>query len=143
MLGTGLRTACEGGHMSATFTRHDPADVPAQQGGYTHGLEVSHPSRWLVVSGQTPEPLDGAVPESAEEQCRVIWDHIRAVLADATLSVKDIVKVTTYLSSRDVAPANSRVRAEVLGDHRPALTVVIAEIFDPAWLLEIEVLAAA
>ena len=129
--------------MSATFTRHDPSDVPAPEGGYTHGLEVSHPSRWLVVSGQTPEPLDGLVPESAEEQCRVIWDHIRAVLADATLSVKDIVKVTTYLSSRDVAAASSRVRTEVLDGHRPALTVVIAEIFDPAWLLEIEVLAAA
>jgi enamine deaminase RidA (YjgF/YER057c/UK114 family) len=129
--------------MSATLTRHDPADVPAPQGGYTHGLEVSHPSRWLLVSGQIPERADGGVPESAEEQCRVIWDHIRAVLADATMSVNDIVKVTTYLSNRDVAAANSEVRREVLGDHRPALTVVVAEIYDPAWLLEIEVLAAS
>ncbi len=129
--------------MSATFTRHDPADVPAPQGGYTHGFEVSHPSRWLLVSGQTPEPLDGPVPESAEEQCRVIWGHITAVLASAGLSVADIVKVTTYLSDRSFAPANTQVRTEVLGGHCPALTVVIAEIFDPAWLLEIEVLAAA
>ena len=129
--------------MSATFTRHDPSDVPAQQGGYTHGLEVSHPSRWLVVSGQIPEQLDGAVPETAEDQARVIWDHITAVLADAAMSVTDIVKVTTYLSSREVAPANSQVRSEILGDHRPALTVVVAEIFDPSWLLEIEVVAAA
>lgn len=129
--------------MSATFTRHDPPVVPAPQGGYTHGLEVSHPSRWLLVSGQIPESVDGTVPETAEEQCRVIWAHISAVLASASLSVADIVKVTTYLSSRDVAAANSQVRTEVLGGNRPALTVVIAEIFDPAWLLEIEVLAAA
>ncbi len=129
--------------MSATFTRHDPPDVPAPQGGYTHGLEVSHPSRWLLVSGQIPEQLDGAVPDAAEEQCRVIWAHISAVLASAAMSVTDIVKVTTYLSSRDVASANTQVRNEVLGDHRPALTVVVAEIFDPAWLLEIEVVAAA
>jgi len=129
--------------MSATLTRHDPPSVPAAQGGYTQGLEVSHPSRWLVVSGQVPQAPDGAVPESAEEQCRLIWEHIAAVLADATMSVTDIVKVTTYLSSRDVAAANSAVRREVLGDHRPALTVVVAEIFDPAWLLEIEVLAAS
>ena len=129
--------------MSATFTRHDPPVVPAPQGGYTHGLEVSHPSRWLLVSGQIPESADGAVPETAEEQCRVIWAHISAVLASATLSVTDIVKVTTYLSSRDVASANTQVRNEVLGEHRPALTVVVAEIFDPAWLLEIEVVAAA
>ena len=129
--------------MSATFTRHDPPTVPAQQGGYTHGLEVSHPSRWLLVSGQIPESMDGAVPKTAEEQCRVIWAHISAVLESATLSVADVVKVTTYLSSRDVAAANTLVRSEVLGDNRPALTVVVAEIFDPAWLLEIEVLAAA
>jgi len=57
--------------------------------------------------------------------------------------VTDIVKVTTYLSSRDLAAASSQVRNEVLGDHRPALTVVVAEIFDPRWLLEIEVVAAA
>jgi 2-iminobutanoate/2-iminopropanoate deaminase len=129
--------------MAATLTRHDPPDVPAPLGGYTHGLEVSHPSRWLVVSGQIPESMTGAVPDSAEEQCRVIWSHITAVLEDAAMSITDIVKVTTYLSSRDVAPANTKIRNEVLGDHHPALTVVIAEIFDPAWLLEIEVLAAA
>ena len=129
--------------MSATLTRHDPSTVPAQQGGYTQGLEVSHPSRWLLVSGQVPEALDGTVPETAEEQCRVIWKHILAVLESATMSDRDIVKVTTYLSSRSVAPANTKVRNEVLRDHRPALTVVVAEIFDPAWLLEIEVLAAA
>ena len=129
--------------MSATFTRHDPSDVPAQQGGYTHGLEVSHPSRWLMVSGQIPEQLEAAVPDAAEDQARVIWAHISAVLASASMSVTDIVKVTTYLSSRDVASANTQVRNEVLGDHRPALTVVVAEIFDPSWLLEIEVVAAA
>lgn len=128
--------------MSATLTRHDPSDVPAPLGGYTQGLQVSHPSRWLLVSGQVPEPVEGGVPEAAEEQCRLIWAHITSVLRSAAMGANDIVKVTTYLSSRSVAPANTQVRNEVLGDHRPALTVVIAEIFDPAWLLEIEVLAA-
>lgn len=130
--------------MSATFTRHDPADVPMPQGGYTNGLEVAHPSRWLHVSGQVPQTADGEVPQSAEEQCRLIWHHITSVLASAAMELGDIVKVTTYLGSRAAAPANTQVRNEVLGDHRPALTVIIAgEIFDPAWLLEIEVVAAA
>jgi enamine deaminase RidA (YjgF/YER057c/UK114 family) len=128
--------------MSATLTRHDPSDVPAPLGGYTQGLEVSHPSRWLLVSGQVPQSADGAVPESAEEQCRLIWAHITSVLRSASMSVTEIVKVTTYLSDRSVAATNTQVRKEVLGDHRPALTVVVAEIFDPAWVLEIEVLAA-
>jgi hypothetical protein len=38
---------------------------------------------------------------------------------------------------------NRKVRQEILGDLSPALTVVIAEIFDEAWLLEIEAVAAA
>ena len=130
--------------MSATFTRHDPPSVPAPQGGYTNALEVAHPSRWLVVSGQVPQTAAGEVPASPEEQCRLIWSLIAAVLDSADMDLADVVKVTTYLSSRAVAPANTQVRNEVLGDHRPALTVVVAGgIFDPAWLLEIEVLAAA
>lgn len=51
--------------------------------------------------------------------------------------------LTTFLGGRDIASVNSDVRREFLSDHRPALTVVIAEIFDPAWLLEIEAIAAA
>ena len=35
------------------------------------------------------------------------------------------------------------VRRRVLGDHEPALTVIIADIFDEAWLLEIEAIAVA
>ncbi|MFQ6392630.1 hypothetical protein ACLMAJ_04200 [Nocardia sp. KC 131] len=41
-----------------------------------------------------------------------------------------------------LAEVNTSVRREVLGDHKPALTVVLAGIFDPRWLLEIEVIAA-
>jgi hypothetical protein len=32
--------------------------------------------------------------------------------------------------------------ASKLGDHRPALTVIIADIYDSQWLLEIEAIAA-
>jgi enamine deaminase RidA (YjgF/YER057c/UK114 family) len=58
------------------------------------------------------------------------------------LTVANLVKVTTYLSDRAHADINSSVRQEVLGDHRPALTVVICGIYDPAWMLEIEAVAA-
>ena len=44
---------------------------------------------------------------------------------------------------REFAAANSAIRQELLGDHRVALTVVVAKIFDPLWLLEIEAIAAA
>lgn len=47
------------------------------------------------------------------------------------------------LGDRAHAAVNTAVRSEVLGEHCPALTVIITGIFDPAWLVEIEAIAAA
>lgn len=121
--------------------RFDPVRVPAPAGGYTHGLAVSGAERLLFVSGQTPEGPEG-LPDGFEAQCEQTWANLLAVLAEAGASVAQIVKVTTYLSDRAHATANSAIRQRVLGDHRPALTVVLAGIYDPAWLLEIEAIAA-
>ena len=59
------------------------------------------------------------------------------------MSVANLVKVTTFLASREHAILNREVRQEVLGVHAPALTVIITGIFDESWLLEIEAIAAA
>jgi 2-iminobutanoate/2-iminopropanoate deaminase len=53
------------------------------------------------------------------------------------------VKVTIFLSDRKYALENRQARQDALGSHAPALTVVIAGIFDEAWLLEIEAIAEA
>lgn len=106
-------------------------------------MELPADRRLVFISGQIPVTRDGDVPDDAEGQCRLIWQHITSCLRSAGMTVTDLVKVTTFLGSRDIASVNSDVRREFLGDHRPALTVVIAEIFDPAWLLEIEAIAAA
>ncbi len=58
------------------------------------------------------------------------------------MGVPNLVKVTTFLGDRSYAAMNSEVRREILGEHRPALTVIVADIFDPAWMLEIEAIAA-
>jgi 2-iminobutanoate/2-iminopropanoate deaminase len=122
---------------------HDHVDVPAAIGGYTNAMEVGPGQRLLFISGQIPETPSGVVPEGAEDQCRLIWEHIVACLRSAGMGVADLVKVTTFLSSRDIAPVNTTVRQEVLGEHRPALTVIVAKIFDSRWKLEIEAVAAA
>jgi enamine deaminase RidA (YjgF/YER057c/UK114 family) len=51
-----------------------------------------------------------------------------SVLTAAGLTTDNLLKVTTHLSDRRHADANARVRREMLGDHRPALTVVITGI---------------
>jgi enamine deaminase RidA (YjgF/YER057c/UK114 family) len=126
-----------------SFAAVDPPDAPVPEGGYTQALSVEGATRLLFVSGQVPETRDGEVPEQFEAQCRLVWDNILAALREAGLGVRDLVKVTTYLSDRRHAAVNGEVRRQVLGDHRPALTVVVADIFDSRWLLEIEAIAAA
>jgi 2-iminobutanoate/2-iminopropanoate deaminase len=122
---------------------HDPPPVPAAVGNYTQGLEVPAGSRLLFVSGQIPVRADGTVPSDFEGQCHAVWDNLLAVLASAGMEPEHLVKVTTYLTSRDQAEVNGRVRRERLGAVRPALTVVIARTFSAEWLLEIEAVAAA
>jgi hypothetical protein len=38
--------------------------------------------------------------------------------------------------------ANVRLRVKYLGDHRPSLTVVCAQLLVPEWKLEVEAMAA-
>jgi 2-iminobutanoate/2-iminopropanoate deaminase len=99
--------------------------------------------RLLFISGQIPVSVNGDVPDGFNSQAKVVWANLIAQLEAAGMSVSNLVKVTTFLSSREYALANRTIRQEVLGTHTPALTVIIAGTFDEAWLLEIEAIAAA
>lgn len=121
---------------------HNPDSAPAPVGNYSQGLEIPAGSRILFISGQIPETLTGEIPPDFEAQCNLVWDHILSILGAADMSVTDLVKVTTFLTDREYADVNSRVRRERLGSHAPALTVIVAQTLDPRWLLEIESMAA-
>ncbi|MFG6201367.1 RidA family protein [Nonomuraea sp. JJY05] len=119
----------------------DPATLPDATGNYTHGTLVAGGRRTVFVSGQVPWGAQGAVPEDFDSQCRLTWANVIAVLAEAGMGLRNLAKVTTYLSDRMYREANSRIRREILGDHRPALTIIITDIYSEEWLLEIEAIA--
>jgi len=120
----------------------DPPDAPQAVGGYAQGFVVPPGNGLLFISGQVPVDGDGATPFGFEAQCRQAWRNVVTVLRAADLRVENLVKVTTFLSDRKYADINSEVRRELLGAHRPALSVVVADIFEGGWLLEIEAIAA-
>lgn len=123
---------------------HFNADTaPQPAGGYTQVTSVSNATRLVFVSGQIPQDTLGEVPKSFRDQARLVWQNVIAQLNAADMTIADLVKVTTYLSSRQHAIVNREIREEILGPHKCALTVVIAGIFDERWLLEIEAIAAA
>lgn len=116
---------------------------PEASGGYCQALEVSGSSRTLYISGQIPVRKDGSTPESFDVQARLVWANVGAQLKAADMTFENIVKHTTFLAERRYREQNSKIRREILGDHAPALTVVIAKIYDEEWLLEIEAIAVA
>ena len=120
---------------------HDPSGAPTSTGGYSQGIEVAAPGRLLHVSGQIPEDPSGRVPTQFDDQCRQVWRNLKSVLASARMATADLVKVTTFLADRRYRGANSQIRQEQLGRAAPALTVIIAGIYDDEWLLEIEAVA--
>jgi enamine deaminase RidA (YjgF/YER057c/UK114 family) len=77
------------------------------------------------------------------DQARLAWRNLEAQLEAAEMSFDNLVKVTIFLSDRRYAVENRQVRQEMLGSRSPALTVIITGIFDEAWLLEIEAVAAS
>jgi 2-iminobutanoate/2-iminopropanoate deaminase len=117
--------------------------APLASGGYSQAIEIFGAQRLLFISGQIPESANGALPKEFPEQAKLAWQNVLAQLDAAAMSVKNLVKVTIFLSSRKFAAANREARQKFLGSHTPALTVIITGMFDEKWLLEIEATAAA
>ena len=118
-------------------------DAPAPAGGYSQALDVRSAQRLLFISGQIPADVQGQVPDGFRAQAELAWANVRAQLEAAGLSIANLVKVTTFLASREHTLVNREVRQQMLGPHAPALTVIITGIFDERWLIEIEAIAAA
>lgn len=118
-------------------------DAPQPLGGYVQAMEVSEASRLLFISGQVPVDLDGAVPEDFEAQARLCWSNVIAQLRAGGMTLDNLVKVTIFLSDRKYTADYRKVRNEVLSGRKVGLTTIITGIFDEAWLLEIEAIAAA
>ena len=121
---------------------HNPTEVAPPQGSYSHGLEVTPAGRLLFISGQIPEQPDGGVPTSFEEQCEVVWQNIEKILSSAQMDVTHLVKLNTFLTDAAQVKLNGEVRRRHLGTTRPASTVLVVQILDGRWLLEIEAIAA-
>lgn len=126
-------------YLSAISSAH----APQPAGSYAQAMKIEGATTLLFVSGQIPESADEQIPETFAEQAALVWRNVLAQITAAGMSVDNLVKVTTFLSSRDYAVENRVARQKALGSHTPALTVIIAGIFDERWLLEIEAVAVA
>jgi enamine deaminase RidA (YjgF/YER057c/UK114 family) len=109
---------------------------------YAQAHEIYGFQRLLFVSGQVPEDAAGNVPADYRDQYRLAFANVRARLEAAGMTFDNLVKVTIFLADRKYNAESRGLRAEILGERAPALTIVITGIYDEKWLLEIEAVAA-
>jgi 2-iminobutanoate/2-iminopropanoate deaminase len=121
----------------------NPATIAPPGGRYTHAIEVPPGASWLVVSGQVGVAPDGGTPEDIGGQTENCFRNISAILADAGMSLADVVKITVFLTDEDDIAGFRAARDRMIGEARPASTlVVVSRLVRPEWRVEIEALAA-
>jgi enamine deaminase RidA (YjgF/YER057c/UK114 family) len=109
---------------------------------YAHSIEVREPHRLVFVSGTMGLDAQSRAPTSLDEQLLLVWDNLRAILAEHAMTLDNVVRVTSYLRDAGSAEANAAARVAALGGRRVPTTAIVVETLSPEWLVEIEVIAA-
>ena len=118
-------------------------DAPAPAGTYTQAVEITGATRTLFISGQVGVDAKGNVPEDVAAQAKLAWANLQAQLHAAGMNLDNVVKITTILTDLGNMTETRRIRTEVMGDRRPASTLIVAGLANPAWKLEVEAIACA
>jgi enamine deaminase RidA (YjgF/YER057c/UK114 family) len=130
--------------METLHRQIDPAGQARSASRYSQAVETAAGLRHVFVSGQIGMNADGSVAATAREQHELCWRNVLGLLAEAGMGPEHLVRVNGYLVGADQVPVYREVRDQVLGDAKPASTVVlVAGLVLPELVVEIEAVAAA
>lgn len=118
-------------------------NAPAPAGAYSQAVEVTGATRTLWISGQVGVAIDGTVPADALAQAKLACASLLAQLEAAGMGIDNIVKLVTIVTDAAHIPASRAARSDMLGDRKPASTLIIGGLANPAWKVEIEAVAVA
>jgi len=124
-----------------------PAGFGAPLGMYSHGV-IAPAGDLVVVAGQTGVRADGSVAgDDVGSQTRQALDNVKSVLQAAGCAMTDIVRLQTFLVSRDDIPAFMDTRKQVYPTHFPAgayppnTLLIVSGLVLPSLRVEIEAIA--
>ncbi|MDH3668016.1 MAG: RidA family protein [Paracoccaceae bacterium] len=122
----------------------DPTDIVSLGvPNYSHGALTSNATEWLHLSGQVGVNPVGSVSPDFEDQCRRAFSNIAACLRDAGMGFGDVVMLRIYLIDRSDLQMLRNIRSEFFGDRCfPSTLVIVSGLVDPAWRVELEIIAA-
>ena len=120
-----------------------PTTIRAPFARYSHAVEVPSGSRLVFCSGQLGIDPDETIPATVEGQAERCFENIKAILAEAGLSMADIIRINAYVTAREHMQGYMAVRDRYTADPPPASTLMIVGGFTrPEFVVEIEVVAA-
>lgn len=119
-----------GRQVVATGTRWEPVI------GYSRAVRAGN---WIAVTGTIGLKPDGTCPPAASDQMRQALEIVIAAVEALGGQRTDILRTRIYVTDILLWEEIGRVHAEVLGDIRPATTMVeVSALADPAAMVEVE-----
>lgn len=113
--------------------------APGAIGPYSQAIDVGS---FVFISGQIPvNPGTGNIPEGITAQTAQSISNIKAILAEAGLSVDNVVKTTVFLANMGDFAAMNEVYAANFTSPFPARSAVAVKELPKQVLVEIEVIA--
>jgi enamine deaminase RidA (YjgF/YER057c/UK114 family) len=133
----------EDNRYSRSLRALSPAGIRAPFAQYSHGIEVLPGARLVFCSGQLGILPDDSIPEDVEQQADLCFANITAVLAEAGMTLADVVRINAYVTAHEHMAGYMRSRDAHVSDPPPASTLMIVGGFTrEPFKVEIEVVAA-
>ena len=113
--------------------------APAAIGPYSQALDTGS---MLFISGQIPiDPATGTMPESVTEQAEQVLTNITNILAEASLTMANVVKTSVFLADLNDFAAVNEVYASFFAEPYPARSCVQVAAIPKGAKVEIETIA--
>ena len=120
-----------------------PETIHPPLGAYAHAVEIPDNAKVTFLAGQVGIDKDGNVPADFAAQADLAWQNCMAPLSFNSMRMKDVVKITHFITDAANLPAYNAVREKFLGEERPASTLlIVAGLARPDLLIEVEMVAA-
>lgn len=115
--------------IESDVSSHLPFSPAVEAGGF------------VFVSGQASVDDKGTIiPGTFDEEMRRSMDNVARVLADAGLTMRDVIRVTSYVRDSADGPRYNEIYREYFSDPLPARTT-LSNCLSPALRFEVDVIA--
>lgn len=114
-------------------------NAPAAIGPYSQAIDCGN---MVFISGQIPvNPATGEIPEGITAQTEQSIKNIEAILAEAGLTMDNVVKTTVFLADMSLFVPMNEVYAQKFTSPFPARSAVAVKELPKKVLVEIETIA--